>query len=112
MYVARPQDTTFDIAELIEHEQRVIASTSKMTIIGTAFLFAIGRAFARIHIEDNGLRPSPPAHLVDPLTGQIGERSKVLGPAQPFCLEAPHLAGRVGRTADRPIANRPTHCWI
>src|SRR6478609_1125312 len=81
MYVARPQDTPFDIAELVEHEQRVIAGTSEMTVIGAAFLFAIGRAFARIHVEDDGLRPSPPAHLVDPLTGQIGERGKVLGPA-------------------------------
>src|SRR3954454_4376224 len=105
MYVARPQDTTFDIAELIEHEQRVIASTSEMTVIGAAFLFAIGRAFARIHVEDDGLRPSPPAHLVDPLTRHIGKRGKVLGSAQPFCLEAAHLAGRGGRPAKEALKN-------
>jgi hypothetical protein len=92
MYVAWPQDTPFDIAELVEHEQRVIEGTSEMAVISAAFLFAIGRAFARIHVEYDGLRPSPPVHFVDPLTGQIDERGKVVGPAQPFCLEAAHLA--------------------
>src|SRR5689334_3547667 len=92
MDVARPQDTPFDITELVEHEQRVIAGTSEMAVISAAFLLAVGRAFARIHVEYDGLRPSPPAHLVNPLTGQIGERGKVLGSAQPPCLKAPHLA--------------------
>ena len=56
-----------------------------------------------------GLRRSPPVHLVDPLAGQIGERGEVLGPAQPLRLEAPHLAGRGGRPADRPVADHPAH---
>src|SRR3954453_20670221 len=33
VHVARPQDTAFDIAELVEHEQRVIAGTREMTVI-------------------------------------------------------------------------------
>src|SRR3954449_8006664 len=49
--VARPQDTAFDIAELVEHEQRVIAGTREMTVIGTALLLAVCWAFTRIHIE-------------------------------------------------------------
>src|SRR3954451_4604771 len=40
MYVARPQRTSLDIAELIEHEQRVIAGAGEMSIIGAAFLLA------------------------------------------------------------------------
>src|SRR6476659_1351745 len=90
----------------------MIAGTSEMPVVGAAFLFAIGRALARIHVEYDGLQPSPPMHFVNPLTGQIGERGKVLGPAQPLCLEAPHLAGRGGRPADRPVPNYPTHCRV
>jgi transposase InsO family protein len=46
-------------------------------------------------------------HLVDPQAGQIGESGKVLGPAQPFCFKAAHLAGRGGRAGDRPgLVNR------
>src|SRR6478609_11069311 len=92
MHVARPQRTPLDIAELVEHEERVVAGAGEVAVIRAAFLFAIGRAFARIHVEYDGLRPSPLAHFVDPLTKQIGERDKVLGPAQPFCFETPHLA--------------------
>src|SRR3954471_13959975 len=80
MDVARPQRAPLDIAELVEHEQRMITGAGKVAIVGTAFLLPISRAFARIHVEYHGLRPSPPAHLVDPLTGQISESNKVLGP--------------------------------
>src|SRR3954470_19995527 len=83
MHVARPQHTPLDIAELVEHKQRMIAGTSEMPVIGAAFLLAIGRAFARIHVEYNGLRLPPAAHLVNPPARQIGQRSKVLRPAEP-----------------------------
>src|SRR3954454_12302821 len=110
--VARPQDTAFDIAELIEHKQRMIAGTSEMPVVGAAFLFAVGRAFARIHVEYDSLLPSPPTHFVNPLTGQISERGKVLGPAQPLCLKAAHLTRRSGRPADRLVPNYPAHCRV
>jgi len=64
-----------------------------MAIVGAAFLLAIGRALAQIHVEHHGFWRSPPVHLVYPLAGQIGESGKVLGPAQPLRLEAAHLAG-------------------
>jgi hypothetical protein len=109
VHVAWPQGAALDIAELIEHEQRVITGAAEMAIVGAAFLLAIGRALARIHVEHDDLRRSPPVHLADPLTGKIGERGKVLGPAQPLRLEAAHLAGRGGRTGDRPVADHPAH---
>jgi hypothetical protein len=46
-------------------------------------------------------------HLIDPLTSQIGESSKVLGSAQPLRLEAAHLVGRGGRPGDRSVADHP-----
>src|SRR4051794_26792380 len=70
-----------------------LAKSRKVAIVGTAFLLSVSRALARIHVEHDSLRRSPPAHLVDPLTGQIGESNKVLGPAQPLRFETPHLAG-------------------
>src|SRR3954449_9320422 len=83
-----------------------------MPIIGAAFLFAISRALARIHVEYDGLRPSPPAHFVDPLTRKIDKSGKVLGAAQPLRLKATHLAGRGGIRADRPVPNDPAHCRV
>src|SRR5919112_2999774 len=110
--VARPQCASLDVAELVEHKQRMITGAGEVAVIGAAFLLAVGRAFARIHVEYDGLRPPPAAHFVDPLTRQIGQRSKVLGPAQPLCLKAAHLAGRGGRPADRSVPNYPAHCGV
>src|SRR5215469_4021435 len=76
MDVVRPQRTPLDIAELVEHEQRVIAGTAKVAVVGAAFLFAVGRALARIHVEYDGLRRSPPARFVNPMTGQIDKSGK------------------------------------
>src|SRR5215469_14506730 len=56
----------------------VIAGAAEMPVVGAAFLLAMGRALARIHIEHDSLWRSPPVHLVDPLAGQIGESDKVL----------------------------------
>jgi hypothetical protein len=92
MDVARSQRTPFDIAELIEHEQRVVARAAEMPVVSAACLFAVGWALARIPVEYDGLRPLPPAHFVNPLTGKIDKSGKVLRPAEPLCLEAPHLA--------------------
>src|SRR5215213_3656820 len=55
MHVARPQRAPLDIAELVEHKQRMITGAGKVAVISTAFLLPVGRALARIHIEHNGL---------------------------------------------------------
>src|SRR3954447_17879420 len=61
MDVARPQRAPLDIAELVEHEQRMITGAGKVAVIGAAFLLPVGRAFARIHVEHDGVQRSPPA---------------------------------------------------
>jgi hypothetical protein len=68
MHVPRSQGAALDIAELVEHKQRMVTDAVKVAIIGAAFLLAIGRALARIHVEHDGLGRSPPVYLVDPLT--------------------------------------------
>jgi hypothetical protein len=91
--VAGAQDTPLQIAELVEHEQRMVAGAAEMAVVGAAFLFAVGRAFARIHVQHDDPRSTPLVHRLDPLARQIGEGSEVLWPRQPLGLEAAHLAG-------------------
>jgi hypothetical protein len=67
--VAWSQGAPLDIAKLVEHEQRVIAGAAEMPIVGAPFLLAIGRAFARIHVQHDNSRRSPLVHLVDPPAG-------------------------------------------
>jgi hypothetical protein len=109
MHVARPQGTPLQIAKLVEHEERVIARAAEMAVVGAASLLAVGRAFARIHVEHNDLRRASRVHLVDPSSGQIGKSGEVLRMGQPFRLEAAHLARRSGGFLDRPVTDHPTH---
>ena len=84
VHVAPSHGALLDIAELVEHERRMIAGAAEMPVVGAAFLVAVGRALARSHVEHDLLRRSPMVYLVDPLTGKIGQTSKVLGSAQPL----------------------------
>jgi hypothetical protein len=93
MDVARTQHAAFQIAELIEHEQRMIAGASEVAVVGSAFLIAVGWADTRIHIEHDCPRRSAAMNAVDPPTGEIGERGEVLITREPLRLEASHLAG-------------------
>ena len=76
-----------------------------MAVVGAAFLLAVGRALARIHVEHDHLRRSPLVHLVDPLAGQIGERGEVLRPASHFVSKRPIW---LAEAADPVIARSPT----
>jgi len=107
--VAGAQGAPLQIAELVEHEQRVIAGAAEVPVVGAAFLLAVSRALARIHVEHDDLRRSPRVHLVDPPAGQIGKGSKVLRSSQPLGLKAAHLAGRGSTPGDRPVADHPAH---
>jgi hypothetical protein len=107
--IAGSQRAPFHIAELVEHEQRVIAHAAEVAVVGAAFLLAVGRALARIHVEHDDPWWAAGVHLVDPPSGQIGESGDVLGPGQPLGLEAAHLAGRGGGSLDRSAADHPAH---
>jgi hypothetical protein len=43
MNVARTKHATFQITELVEHEQRMITGTSEVAVAGGIFLLAVGR---------------------------------------------------------------------
>ena len=78
MNVARAQRRTLQIAELVEHEQRVIAGAGEVAVVGGAFLIAMGRTDTRIHIEHDGRWRAAVTNAVDPPPRQIDERGEVL----------------------------------
>ncbi len=110
--VARAQRRTLEITELVEHEQRMIAGAGEVTVVGGAFLVAMGQTDTRIHIEHDGSRRAVAMNVVDPLPGEIGERGEVLVTRESLGLEPPHLAGRSRITLDGLAADKLTHCRI
>src|SRR4051812_28885054 len=56
--VAGPQGTPLQVAELVEHEERMVAGAAEVAIVGAARLLAVGRADAGVHVQH------------DPLTGR------------------------------------------
>ena len=72
--VARAQGAAFQIAKLVENEQRMIAGAVTVTVPDTVFLFAVSRADARIHVEHDASRRTPCMNAVNPLSRKIGKR--------------------------------------
>ncbi len=69
--VAGTQGTPFKVAELVKEEKGMIAGASEVSVVGRALLFAMGRADAAVHVEDNHLRRAAVVHPVDPNAGQV-----------------------------------------
>src|ERR1019366_9943449 len=86
--VARTQRTTFQITELVEDKQRMIAGAAEVPVVGSPFLFAIGRADAGIHVQNDALGRTTAMNPVYPSTAEIGECGKVPIVREPFRLEA------------------------
>ena len=78
MDVAGAQVAPFQIAELIEHEQRMIAGTPEVPIVSCAFLVAMGRADEAIHVEDDHLRRMAVINLIDPHPVHVSQGVNVL----------------------------------
>ena len=73
VHVAGTQGAAFEITELVEHEQWMIAGAGVMPVPNAHLLLAMGRAHARIHVEHDASRRAVTVHKVDPLAGQIGK---------------------------------------
>jgi hypothetical protein len=103
------QEAALQVAELIEHEQRMVARASEVTIVGRAFLIAMGRALGAVHVEDDVAGRLAVMDLVDPGTRQICEGIQVGLAHQPRGLEAAHLAARSCRTIEPLTADDGPH---
>ena len=71
MDVAFAEQGGFQIAMLVEAEQRMVAGTAEMAVEGAAFLVSVGGTDLGIRIEDQFVGWSSLAHLIDPLARQI-----------------------------------------
>ena len=109
MHIASTQRPAFQITELVEHKERVVAGTFVVAVPDAQLLLAVGRADARIHIEHDGSAGAASMNTVDPLAGKLDKRREVLLHCQPARLETPHLARRCRRDKSRLATNNPAH---
>jgi hypothetical protein len=107
--VAGAKRAAFQIAELVEHEQRMIAGTGEVPVVGRTLLLTVGGADTRIHVKNNHARRLAAMNPVDPSTGEIGEHGEVLIIRKPLRLEAAHLARRGRITHDSLAPDDPAH---
>jgi hypothetical protein len=73
MNVARAHGAAFQIAKLVENEQRMITGAVIVTVPDAHLLLAMGRTDARIHVEQDTSRRTAVMHAIDPLACKIGE---------------------------------------
>jgi hypothetical protein len=76
--IARTKRAAFQITELVEHEEGMIAGAFIVAIPDAPLLVAVRRTHARIHVQDNASRRTAAMNPVYPLAGKIGECREVL----------------------------------
>ena len=112
VHVAGAQRATLQVAELVEHEQRVIAGAAEVAVIGRALLLTECRADGAVHVEHDAPRRIVVVTPVDPHPRQVRKGREVLVVRQQLGLEPPHLAGRCPAALDRLAADDPAHRGI
>jgi hypothetical protein len=80
-----------------------------MAVPDAVLLLAVGRAYARIHVEHDASRRTAAVHKVDPPAGKVGKSGEVLRCREPLRLEPAHLARRSRATMSRFATDNPTH---
>src|SRR5208282_6428553 len=90
----------------------MIAGAGVMAVPDAHLLFAMRRAHARIHVEDDASRRAPAMHKVDPLARQVSKSRKIRRCRKPLRLEAAHLARRSCAALRGFAADNPAHRGI
>lgn len=98
--VAAPKHGVFQITELVEQKQGMIAHALEVPVVGRAFLLSIGVTDGAVHIENQFPERLALADLVDPLARKIHQRCQVAPGAENLGLEATGSAIGTG-TLDR-----------
>jgi len=78
VHVAGSQAATLQVAELIKHEQWMIAGAAEVAVVSCAFLIAVGRAQGAVHVEHNQLRRVAVMNPVDPDAREVGQGGEVV----------------------------------
>ena len=107
--IAGTQGAPLQIAELVEHEERMQALRLEMTIPRRSLLIAMHRAFRAVHVQSDDLRRSLVVYRVDPTARQFDQRPEVLGPGQHLGLEPTHGTGRGRAVLDCAAADKLAH---
>ena len=100
------------IAELVEHEQWVVAGATKVPVVGAAFLSPVRLANAAVHVQHDGRLWTPRMHSVDPGARQISQRGEIDFAGEPTGLETAHLAGRGSLTIQAGAIHNGAHRGI
>src|ERR1700704_126136 len=66
--VAGTKRTSFQVTELVEHEERMIADAGIVAVPDAVLLFAVSRTDARIHVEHDAARRTASMNPVNPLS--------------------------------------------
>ena len=111
--VARPKRASFEIAELVEDEERMVTSAAEMAVPDALLLLAMGRAHARVHVQHDHRRPIG-ACATDRSIGRTDrqERERFSGAASHCVSNRPIWLGDAARAFRCFAADDPTHRWI
>ena len=66
--VAGTKRTSFQVTELVEHEERMIAGAGIVAVPDAVLLFAVSGTDARIHVEHDAARRTASMNPVNPLS--------------------------------------------
>ena len=90
----------------------MVASAAEVTVVRRSLLFAMGRADAAVHVENDHFRWTAVMNAVNPDPVHIGQDFNVRVARQKLRLEAPHLAGGRGLSFDGLAADNPPYGGI
>jgi hypothetical protein len=110
--VAAPQQNPLQVAELVEQEERMVASATEVAVVGAALLVAIGLAHRTVHVQDELRELAALMGLVDPVAGEVHQVFEVLLGGEYYRLEAGHFAGGSGLGVLGPTADHEPHRGI
>ena len=87
----------------------MVAGAAEVTIVRRSLLFAMGRADAAVHVENDHLRWAAVMNPVDPRPVHVGQDFNVRIGRQKLRLEPSHLAGGRSLSFDGLATNNPPH---
>ena len=87
----------------------MVASAAEVTVLRRSLLFAMGRADAAVHVENDHFRWTAVMNAVNPDPVHIGQDFNVRVARQKLRLEAPHLAAGRSLSFDGLASNNPPH---
>ena len=75
--VAATEHRVFQIAELVEQKQRMVASAAEVPVVRRAFLLSVGLAERTVHVENQFPKRLVPMDLVDPLAREMHQCDEI-----------------------------------